>query len=639
MILEIKSRVLGMSNFLELSPPIFNKLFNNILDPISVLENGVFVECNHATLVMLGMESKEELIGKTPWDISPEVQADGESSKQKAAKMIRKCVDEGSNRFEWIHTRPDGSTFTAEITLTFIPEMDVETVFVTWRDVTNQAKSLETIQEIQAQYEIITENAPTVILIHREGRWIYANKAVEEIFGLKPEEIIGEDIFKYAHPAQRQQLMDNAAKRLIGEVVPDRYDMCVIPPDGKEKWLDTKISVITFEGVPAVMINGLDITKKVEAERKLRESRERYKITLNSIGDAVISTDKDGHIQMMNPVAEKLTGWKQSEAKGEALEKVFAIFNAFTGENVQNPVEKVLKNGEIVGLANHTVLKSRDGKEHQIADSGAPIKDEFGNVLGVVLVFRDVTEQYIIEEQLKKTQKIEAVGQLASGLAHDFNNMLSGIIGSAEIVEDFLKSNLEEAAFASRIKEAAMNANELTKQLLGFSRKAGRERTEIKIIELIENTVRFISSSMGKNIEINIVNNAGEVVITGNKTQLQNTLINLFFNARDAMREGGTIECRISEFTAVDHIVGKLMLKSGNYIKIAVKDSGEGITTETLERIFEPYFTTKPSGKGTGLGLVMVQKAVDDHHGAVNVISQPGKGSTFEIYLPAQNCG
>ncbi len=369
-----------MSHFLELSPPIFNKLFNMITDPISILENGVFIECNYATLKMLKMNSREDLIGKTPWQMSPEHQPDGQLSVEKAKMMIAKSIAEGSNRFEWEHERLDGTVFTAEIVLTPIPEMEIETVFVIWRDITDKVKAKKAIEEAETKYKIITDNAPSAILIHQNMRWVYANKAVEEMFGLSREKLLGEDIFRYIHPAQRTQIIENAAKRLAGESVPERYDMCVITPSGEEKWLDTKVSTITLDGDRAILVNCLDVTKRVEAERKLRESRERYKTTLNSIGDAVIATDALGNVQMMNPVAEQLTGWKIGEAKGEPLETVFVISNAFTGEKVENPVTKVLKAGDIVGLANHTVLKSRNGNEYQIADSGSPIKDEFGSI-------------------------------------------------------------------------------------------------------------------------------------------------------------------------------------------------------------------------------------------------------------------
>jgi PAS domain S-box-containing protein len=164
-----------------------------ITDPISILENGVFIECNYATLKMLKMNSREDLIGKTPWQMSPEYQSDGQLSVEKAKMMIAKSVAEGSNRFEWEHTRFDGSVFTAEIVLTPILEMNIETVFVIWRDISDKVKAKKAVEEIETKYKTITEDAPTAILIHQNGKWVYANKAVEEMFGIAREKLLGEE--------------------------------------------------------------------------------------------------------------------------------------------------------------------------------------------------------------------------------------------------------------------------------------------------------------------------------------------------------------------------------------------------------------------------------------------------------------
>lgn len=628
-----------MSHFLELLPPIFIKLFDNIQEPVSILENGVFVECNQATLTMLNLDSKEDLIGKTPWAMSPEFQSDGVSSVEKSKVMIGKCIAEGTSRFDWEHKRAGGSSFVAEIILTAIPEMEVETVFVAWRDVTSKIEAIQAIKEMQTKYETITENSPTAMLIHQHGMWVYANKAVEEIFHMPREQVIGEDFFRFVHPSQKSQIIENAKKRMAGEFVPDRYDVRIETPAGEERWLDAKFSIIDLNGEKAILLNGLDITKRVEAERNLRESMERYKATLTSIGEGVIAVDESGLIQMMNPVAEMMTGWKLTESKGKPLDKIFNISNAFTSEVVESPAVKVLRIGEIVGFANHTVLKSRDGREYYIADSGAPIKDELGKIRGVVLVFRDVTEKYIIEEQMKNAQKMEAVGQLASGLAHDFNNILAGIIGSAEIISDFVKGNQEAEMFVDKIKEAAMNANNLTRQLLDFSRKPKKEIEKIEMNALISSTIDFVKASIGDKIEIKAEYYNPKAIIIGNKTQIQNAMINLIFNARDSMPEGGIIKLSVSEHEMNGHSIGKLLLPPGKYVKLSVLDTGSGIDEGIVSRIFDPYFTTKPAGKGTGLGLAMVQKTVAEHKGTVLVTSEPGKGSTFEIYLPFVNNG
>jgi PAS domain S-box-containing protein len=474
---------------------------------VSVLENGIFVDCNDATLKMLQIKSKDKIVGRTPWDISPEFQADGKPSEAKAKEMIDTCLEKGSNRFEWVHKRDNGTLFYGDIILTAAPDTDA--VLVIWRD----------------------------------------------------------------------------------------------------------------------------ITEEVANRQKIKESEEKYRITLNSIGDAVITTDIDGNVQMMNPLAEKLTGWKRKDATGRPLEDVFAIVNAFSGETVESPVRKVLKTGNVVGLANHTVLVSKDGKEHQIADSGAPIKDDSGDILGVVLVFRDVTETYRLHEQLKQSEKMDAMGRMASGLAHDFNNMISGIVGAADLLTATMDPENEYLIYAEKIKEVAVKASELTKQLLNFARKSDGMKRTVEVHSLVDETVKMVSSSLGNKLKIDIDLN-GKAEILADKSQIQNALINLIFNARDAMPEGGTISFRSKIIDVPDNVYNPLMLAPGSYLKLSIKDTGHGVDDNIKERIFEPFFTTKEGEKGTGLGLASVYRAVKNHDGEVELVSNVGKGSDFLIYLP-----
>ncbi len=497
-------------NFLELIPPVVATLFENISDPVSVLENGVFVDCNEATLKMLQVDSKDKIIGRTPWDISPEFQADGKRSVDKANEMINICLEKGSNRFEWVHERDNGTLFHGDIILTLAPETDA--VLVIWRDITEEVKN----------------------------------------------------------------------------------------------------------------------------RKKIRESEEKYRITLNSIGDAVITTDTEGKVRMMNGPAEKLTGWKREEAEGGRVEDVFKIMSASSGKTVESPVHKVLKSGNIAGLANHTVLVSKDGKEYQISDSGAPIKDDEGNILGVVLVFRDVTETYRLHEQLKQSEKMDAVGRLASGLAHDFNNMISGIIGASDLLTTILEPESDSYIYAERIKEVSHQASEMTKQLLRFARKSDGRKEDIDIHDLIRETLKMVVSSLNNKVKVN-VELEGKAIVSTDRSQMQNAFINLILNARDAMPDGGMILFSSENIDIPENVYNPLMLAPGRYLKLSVKDTGHGVEEQIRDRIFEPFFTTKDDDKGTGLGLASVYRTVKNHGGEVELVSEVGKGSDFILYLPLRD--
>jgi len=496
--------------FLELLPPVVISLFENIGDPLSVIENGVFVECNEATLKMLQTNSKNSIVGKTPWDISPELQMDGSPSDVKAKKMLQICLEKGSNRFEWLHKRDNGTFFHAEIILTHAFETDA--ILVLWRDISDE----------------------------------------------------------------------------------------------------------------------------VENRRKVFESEERYRITLNSIGDAVITTDINGKVQMMNYSAENLTGWKVEDAAGRPLKNVFNIINAFTRKPVESPVHLVLKSGGVVGLANHTVLVSKNGEEYQIADSGAPIKDDKGKIRGVVLVFRDVTRTYRLEEQLKQSEKMDAIGKMASGLAHDFNNMIGGIIGAADILVDMLDAEDESRFYAEKIKEIGIKSAEMTSQVLTFARKSHGKRNLVDIHGLVRETVDMIGASLGDNVKVDILLD-GKASVVSDKGQLQNAFINLLFNARDAMPKGGTITFRSEKMEIPENVYNSLMLSPGSFLKLLVSDTGEGVDEKIRDKIFEPFFTTKKGDKGTGLGLASAQRAIKEHGGEIELISKVGKGSDFIIYLPLKD--
>ena len=374
------------------------------------------------------------------------------------------------------------------------------------------------------------------------------------------------------------------------------------------------------------------------AEHQLVAERERLAVTLQSIGDGVIATDTDGKIVLINKVAESLTGWPSQEAAGRPLNEVFRIMNEETREILDAPIDQVVQQGKTTSLADHTILVSRDGTERSITDSGAPIVSKDNAVVGVVLVFRDVTEKNAmkaerarLEDQLRQAQKMEAVGQLAGGIAHDFNNMLSAVIGYASLLQKKLARNNALLALVDPILEAANRATTLTHSLLAFSRKQVVELLPIDINAVIGGIERILRRLIREDVEFIIKLQAGPLVVTADKGQLEQVLMNFLTNARDAMPHGGKLMIS-TEAVSLESDLGEL--SRGEYAVINISDTGVGMNAETREHIFEPFFTTKDVGKGTGLGLSIVYGIIKQHNGAIHVYSEPGTGSTFRIYLP-----
>jgi len=364
---------------------------------------------------------------------------------------------------------------------------------------------------------------------------------------------------------------------------------------------------------------------KHEMERRLKESQQWLTTTLKSIGDAVIATDINGCVIFMNPIAESLTGWTQKEASGKHLKKVFNIINEKTGKQVDDPVTRVLREGIVVGLANHTILISKDGTRRSIDDSGAPIKDENGKIIGVVLVFRDVSEKRRIEQELMKADKLNSLGILAGGIAHDFNNILTAILGNIILAKEFTRPGEKIYERLIEAEKASLRAKGLAQQLLTFSSGGAPIKKTMFISKLLKESVLFALSGSNVQCEFSISNNLWAVEI--DEGQINQAINNLIINAIQSMPEGGRIKLTAENVTVSE---GE---KKGRYVKISIVDQGIGIPKEHLPKIFEPYFTTKQ--KGSGLGLAIVYSIIKKHDGYIEVETELGVGTTFKVYLPA----
>jgi PAS domain S-box-containing protein len=376
----------------------------------------------------------------------------------------------------------------------------------------------------------------------------------------------------------------------------------------------------------------IDITDRKQAQAELAAEKEQLSVTLRSIGDGVITTDTSGRIILLNKVAETLTGWSNEEAVGRPLEEVFHIINEQTKAVCENPVKKVLHSGQIVGLANHTALVTKNGRKIRIADSGAPILDVQSKIIGVVLVFRDVTEQIKAEKELLKMKKLESVGVLAGGIAHDFNNILASILGNInlslfdESLQERTKNPLSEA------EKASLRAKDLTQQLLTFSKGGDPVKQTASLDKVIQDSANFVLHGDKVACQYNIPEDLWLVDV--DKGQISQVIQNIVLNASHAMPEGGIIAISCENLSSVDK---KTMArgKRDKFIKISIQDNGIGIPQKLIDKIFDPYFSTKQ--EGSGLGLAICQSIISKHNGDIFVESSPGEGTTLTIYLPASD--
>ncbi|WP_353069232.1 ATP-binding protein [Tunturibacter empetritectus] len=351
--------------------------------------------------------------------------------------------------------------------------------------------------------------------------------------------------------------------------------------------------------------------------------------TIRSIGDAVIACDTEGNIVFMNLVAERLTGWKEEESHGISLHTVFPIFNEDTRATVENPVDKVRRLGTVVGLANHTYLVSKDGSEICIDDSGAPIRDSSGNMIGIVLVFRDITDRRMSEGALMRAEKLAAAGRLAASVAHEVNNPLEGLTNLVYIARR--SDELDEIRhLLSQAESELARIAHITRQSLGFYRETTLA-AHFKPATIIHEVCDFYQTRAATLGVTLLVNTTTEREVLGTAGELRQILSNLLANGLDACSKGDTI--RLEANAATDP---RNSTRPG--VRITVADTGQGILPEHLNSVFEPFFTTKKD-TGTGLGLWVSRELVEKHGGSLRVRSRtltPGCGTVFSIFLPVQ---
>jgi PAS domain S-box-containing protein len=374
----------------------------------------------------------------------------------------------------------------------------------------------------------------------------------------------------------------------------------------------------------------IDERKRAEAARA--EEQERLSVTLRSIGEGVITIDTAGCVTLLNKVAEQLTGWPRAEALGRPIRAVFRLLDHQKGTVQTSAVEEALQGNKLVNRTRLTLLASRNEVEYLIAESGAPMRDQHGKIIGAVLVFRDMTERQKIEEKLVRADRLESIGVLAGGIAHDFNNILTAIMGNISLASMYAKEDDKVSKRLDNAEKAALRAQDLTQQLLTFSKGGVPLKRLASIKDLVQDSVDF--SLRGSNVRCELaLDNAlwWADVDTGQMSQVMH---NLIINANQAMPHGGILAVRAENAIVDDGCPEVLIdLKPGRYAKIIIEDEGCGIAEEQLQKIFDPYFTTKDGG--SGLGLFTTYSIVKKHDGHIDVVSSLDVGTTFSIYLPA----
>jgi PAS domain S-box-containing protein len=392
-------------------------------------------------------------------------------------------------------------------------------------------------------------------------------------------------------------------------------------------YLATGLAIFGLVFLALYIIREMDQREKHAAE--IREREEWFRVTLGSIGDAVIATDKNGTVSYANQVAEDLTGIKLSEAKGKAIHEVFPIFNEHTRRPVDNPVAKVLESGRIMGLANHTVLQRRDGGLIPIEDSAAPIYDDQNQLRGVVMVFRDVTLEKQSQSVMRKAEKLAAAGRLAATMAHEINNPLEAVGNLIYIVRHTANLPEDVMGYLTMAEQELERVSHITRQTLGFYRDSS-EPGPVEMRVVIESVLKIYDNKIrGKGVVLEMQLAPECPTIFGLQGEMKQLIANLVSNAADAIGHGGKIRI----------VMTPAAREQGSGVELKIEDNGPGISAEHRSHIFEPFFTTKKD-VGTGLGLWVSKEIAERHGGNIELIS--GKenslgGAVFSVFLPCDS--
>jgi len=590
-------------------------------------EEGRLKWTNQAMVEMFGYERQEEYLGKK----AREFYASSEEYHRVQEMFFKELAAGKSVETETKFTRKDGSVFDGHIRISAVdPANPRKGTISSISDITERKRAEEALGESEERLRQIAEATEDVFWMADwdTRRVMYVNQAYETIWGRSPQKIL-DDPAEWAnglHPDDRERAVEKFLNMKEDDIYDNTYR--VVRPDGTVRWVrDRGFPVFNKQGkVYRIVGTVQDITERKKAE----EVRLRLLTAIEQAAETIVITDPEGTIRYVNPAFESVTGYTRGEAVG------------------QNP--RILKSGQhdeefykkmwatLAGggaWTGHFVNKKKDGTLYEEDATISPVKDESGKIINYVAVKRNVTGEILLEKQLRQAQKMEAIGTLAGGIAHDFNNLLTIILGYSELA--LLEKSKGEPGYEElqTILKTTKRGADLVRQILTFSREVETKPRPISLNHEVQHAQELLYKTIPKMIEIELLLADDLKTTNVDPVQMEQVLINLAVNAKDAMPDGGRLVFETRN-VSLDEEYCKTHLEAepGEYVMLMVSDTGHGIEKKALERIFEPFYTTKKPGEGTGLGLSMVHGIVKQNHGFIMCYSEPGEGTTFKIYLP-----
>jgi PAS domain S-box-containing protein len=619
----------------------FRTLFDAANDAIFIIKDLIFLDCNRKALDMFCCD-KENIIGCSPIDFSPEIQTDGFLSSERAAEKINIALKGIPQCFEWKHRRMDGALFDTEVSLNAIGLGGNTYLQAIVRDITERKKAEEALRTSQVQLSEAMDLSKIVYweLDLADDMFIF-NDSFYAFYGTNAEQEGGyrmsgkEYVKRFIHPDDQWNMSHRLGRNVPMpgiELLPD-LEHRIVRRDGEVRHILARTKIVRDDSGRIIRRYGAnqDITDRKRAEEAITKEKEKLKTLSDNAPFGMAIVDKEYHFTFLNKKFTELFGYDLTDVpdietwRGKAFpdNEYRQTVVASVGEDFADA-----RPGDRRPRVFAVTCKDGTQKTVQFIVSFLTSGDN-------LITFEDITELRRLENRLRQGQKVEAIGTLTGGIAHDFNNILTALMGYGALLKMAIKRG-RQRGYVDQILSASQKAADLVQNLLAFSRQQTISLKPVSVNEIIRKTQNLLKRLLTEDIVIKTQLAAENIIIMADATQIDQILFNLATNARDAMPQGGafTVETKAVELSEeFQHLHG--YEKPGRYVLLSVSDTGVGIDEATREKIFDPFFTTKEVGKGTGLGLSTVYGIVKQHNGFINVYSEPNMGTTFHIYLPA----
>lgn len=588
--------------------------------------DGRFIDCNESLARILGCDSREDVLSRNALSIFHHP-----ADLDKALALLQE--DGSLTGFEICLRKKDGSPVWVLTNLNLLapphgaPAMIVGTII----DITERKRAHEAVRKSESELRVVWESAlDGMRLTDGEGIVHRVNEAYCRLVG-KPREALEGHPMSVVHTEARQtEVLEKHRQRFRERNIPPHLERKITLWNGKTLHLELSNAFLTLPGQKDLVLSVFrDLTENKQAEAKIAERTAYLDALIEHTPLAIVAIDLKGVMQLCNPAFEQLFQYRQSETLGVSIDSLVATEDLM-GEAVG--ITRRVTAGETVCIS--TCRRRKDGKLVDVDLHAVPLIVG-GKLVGAYAIYRDLTEQKILEAQLRQAKRMEALGLLAGGVAHAYNNLLLGMVGYSELLMNQLDASDPRRKYVEEIHSAGERASSLTRQLLAFSRKQILKPEVLDLNAVVSQASKMLRRFLGEDIEIESRLEPSLGRVRADAAQLEQVILNLAINARDAMPGGGKIILQTRDVEIEEGDVGQRAdLLPGRYVMLAVTDTGSGMDRETQSHIFEPFFTTKGSTHRTGLGLATVEGIVKQSDGHIWVDSELGRGTTFTIYLP-----